>query len=240
MKRLLTLLTALLIACAPAALAEREVLTAPDGMQYYGMLQEGRPVGFIAARSEAGDRLSFGVMRENGWQGTLFTVVLDEEGAFCRMIISSYENGVCCASLHCLSDSTLTLFSYTDGEITGSVVRQQDTATAYVITAGEASNPKPVTLSSLEGSALYTGSVSLHTQALDSRTIYCVQDDAGEIYAAVQVHADGSVIATRNFDGEALSYSAEDNTCTVGMMENDAWIPGAVIISGDGSTSRVK
>ena len=237
MKRFLALLTALLLFAQPC-MADREALTGEDGTLFYGMLSDGVPVGFVASRTAGGDRMSFGVMTASGWQGSLYTVVLDENEAFVRLIISNYKDGVCDASLHCRRDGTLTLFSYDQGEITGSVIRTSDSATAYTITNGEASNPQPVAVETLTG-ALAVPGVSLHVQQLENRTVYCVQDANGETYAAVQVHGDGSVAANRFFDGEALSYNAAENTCTIGAMQNGAWASGAVVIAGDGSTSRI-
>lgn len=238
MKRLMAILLLLLLLGVQPGMAERSTFAGEDGTLFYGMLAEGKPVGFVASRSPAGDRMSFGILTDNGWQGSLYTVVLDENGTFVRLLIGSYTDGVCEASLHCRADGTLTLFSYEAGEIVGSVVRTADKATAYTIKNGEAENPQSVSAESLTG-ALAARGVSLHVQLLENRTVYCVQDDAGQPYAALQVYGDGSVVANRYFDGEALSYNAAENTCTVGTMQNGTWASGAVVISGDGSTSRL-
>ena len=238
MKRFFALLTVLLVLFAQPCMADRQTLAGDDGTLFYGMLADGVPVGFIASRTASGDRMSFGVMTASGWQGSLYTVVLDENDAFVRLIISNYKDGVCDASLHCRSDGSLTLFSYDQGEITGSVIRTSDSATAYTITNGEASNPQPGSTQTLTG-ALAVPGVSLHVQQLENRTVYCVQAANGEPYAAVQVHGDGSVAAARYFDGEALSYNAAENTCTIGMMEDGTWASGSVVLAADGSTSRI-
>ena len=237
MKRFVAVLLLILL-CTQAGMADRATFAGDDGTLFYGMLSQGKPVGFVASRNPSGERMSFGILTEDGWQGSLYTVVLDESGSFVRMLISSYTNGVCEASLHCRADGTLTLFSYDGGEIVSSIIRTQDQATAYTIRDGVAENPQPVAAQSLTG-ALAAAGVSLHLQQLENRTVYCVQDAQGAPYAAVQVYGDGSVVANRYFDGEALTYSAAENSCTVGVMQEGAWAPGAVVISADGSTSRM-
>lgn len=240
MKKLLSVLTAAVLMLTCFALAEREVVTAPDGTQFYGMLQNGEPAGFVAMRHPAGDKLMFGVLRQGQWQGSLYTVVLDEHGAFNRLLIQQYQNGKQTASLTCMADGRLTLFSYENGEMTGMVVRDAAGANAYAVKSGEVVSSEAVAVASLEGSALYSAGVTLHVQTDDARTSYAVIDDEGGVFAAVQIHADGSVVASRNFDGETLAYSAAENTCTIGVMQSGAWAPGAVIIQPDGSTRKIQ
>lgn len=240
MKKLLGMLLALALMLCSAALADYEVFTAPDGTQFYGMTKDGEPMGFIAMRQPSGDKLMFGLLRQGQWQGSLYTVVLDETGAFIRLIIQNYAEGRQQAALHCMADGRLTLFSYTDGEMTGMIVRDADGATAYTVKDGAATAGEAVAVSSLAGTAMDSAGVTLHVQADDSRTCYAVLDDKGGVFAAVQVHADGSVVASRNFDGECLAYSVADNTCTLGVMQDGAWAPGAVVLHGDGSTTRLE
>ena len=240
MKKLLSVLTAAVLMLTCFALAEREVVTAPDGTQFYGMLQNGEPAGFVAMRQPAGDKLMFGLLIKGQWQGSLYTVVLDEHGAFNRLLIQQYAEGRQTASLSCMADGRLTLFSYENGEMTGMVVRDAEGANAYTVKDGEVVASEAVAVSSLEGSALYSAGVTLHVQTDDNRTSYAVIDDEGGVFAAVQVYADGSVVASRNFDSETLAYSAAENTCTVGVMQEGAWAPGAVVMKPDGSASKMQ
>lgn len=240
MKKLFSMLTVLMLLLAGAALAEYEVFTAADGSQFYGMTKDGEPVGFIALRQPAGDKLMFGVLRQGSWQGSLYTVVLDEGGAFDRLIIQHYAEGKQQAALHSLQDGRVVLYSYENGEMTGMIMRDAAGATAYTIAAGEAAAAEAVDVASLEGTALYTAGVSLQVRSDETCTTYAVLDDEGQLFASVQMHNNGSISATRHFDGECLSYSAEDGTCTIGIMQDGAWSSGAVIIHPDGSADKMK
>lgn len=240
MKKLLSVLTALMLLAAGSALAAHEVFTGPDGTQFYGMMLDGNPVGFIALRQPAGDKLMFGVIRQDMWQGSLYSIVLDESGAFDRLIIQQYADNQQQAALHCLRDGRLVLYSYTDGVMTGMMTRDANGALAYSVVAGEVRSAEEVAVASLEDTALYTAGITLHAASDEQVTTYAALDDEGEPFVSVQIHPDGSVVATRHFDGECMSYSAADNTCTVGMMQDGAWAPGAMIIRPDGSTGAIE
>ena len=237
MKRFATALLALLLLAGIPACAEPERSTTADGMTYYGMLQDGQPVGFVALESAGGERLSFGVMDASGWQGSLYTVVKDDAGALARMMVTTYQAGVCTTSLHCMRDGTVTLFTYENGQIVSSLVRKGDTATAYRITDGIASDPQAVSVKSLEDGALYPRQVTLVMQEEEDRTLYCVTDHDGEAYIAVQTYADGSAELVRYLDGQATRYSAGDNTCVVGRYEDGKWLDGAMMIDGEGTVA---
>lgn len=236
MKKIAAALLSLCLLVTSAACAEPERSTTADGMTYYGMLTSGAPSGFVAVETAGGERVSFGIMDAGSWQGSLYTIVKDENGMPLRLMVATYQGGACTTSLHCMQDGTLTLFTYQDGEIISSLVRSGDTATAYTITDGVASAPQGVSIKSLEGGAMYPQRVMLATETDDEGgVLYLVQDHTGAPYIAVYAHGDGSVEIMRYFDQHGTYYNAADNTCIVGRMANDEWADGAILINSDGS-----